>query len=174
MAHHDAESAECLVLTYKEGLLSPIAHDLKIRVTDWTVAVDDESNAIEATFDPGSLRVVAPMKEGRENPSALSDRDKREIEDDIREEVLQTKEHPEIRFASTRVSARDDGGFDVEGDLTIKKVTRRVSTTVRREDDRHVAELTLHQPDFGIKPYRAALGTLRIKPDVDVRVSVPA
>ena len=37
-----------------------------------------------------------------------------------------------------------------------------------------VAEVSLHQPDFGIKPYSAMLGTLRVKPDVTVVVSLPA
>jgi hypothetical protein len=36
-----------------------------------------------------------------------------------------------------------------------------------------VAEVKIHQPDFGIKPYTAALGALKVKPDVLVRVSVP-
>jgi hypothetical protein len=36
-----------------------------------------------------------------------------------------------------------------------------------------VVELKLHQPDFGIKPFSAALGALRVKPDVMIRVSVP-
>jgi hypothetical protein len=36
-----------------------------------------------------------------------------------------------------------------------------------------VAEIKLHQPDFGIKPFTAALGALKVKPDVVVRVSVP-
>ena len=39
--------------------------------------------------------------------------------------------------------------------------------------DDWVAELKLHQPDFGIKPYSAALGALKVKPDILVRVSVP-
>jgi hypothetical protein len=34
-------------------------------------------------------------------------------------------------------------------------------------------EVTLHQPDFRIEPYRAALGALKIKPDVRVRVRIP-
>ncbi len=36
------------------------------------------------------------------------------------------------------------------------------------------AEVRLQQPDFGIRPYRAMLGTLRVQPDVLIRMSVPA
>jgi len=31
----------------------------------------------------------------------------------------------------------------------------------------------LHQPDFGIRPYSAMLGTLRVDADVVVRVVIP-
>ena len=43
---------------------------------------------------------------------------------------------------------------------------------VREEGGARLAEATIHQPDFGIRPYQAALGGLRVKPDVQVRVSV--
>jgi len=36
-----------------------------------------------------------------------------------------------------------------------------------------VAEVPIHQPDFGIKPYSAMLGALKVKPDLVVRCSVP-
>jgi hypothetical protein len=36
-----------------------------------------------------------------------------------------------------------------------------------------VAQVVLHQPDFGIKPYSAMLGALRIRPDVRIELSVP-
>jgi hypothetical protein len=37
-----------------------------------------------------------------------------------------------------------------------------------------VARVRLHQPDLGIKPYSAMLGTLKIQPGVAVEISVPA
>jgi hypothetical protein len=51
--------------------------------------------------------------------------------------------------------------------------SRNIQTSVRSDGDRWVAEVKIHQPDFGIKPYTAALGALKVKPDVVVRVSVP-
>ena len=33
-------------------------------------------------------------------------------------------------------------------------------------------ELKLNQPDFGITPYRAMLGTLKIQPEVTIRITV--
>ena len=52
--------------------------------------------------------------------------------------------------------------------------SKALTIEARRDAGRWVAEVLLHQPDFGVKPYSAMLGTLKIKPDVRVRVSVPA
>jgi hypothetical protein len=39
--------------------------------------------------------------------------------------------------------------------------------------DRVVARLTLNQPDYRIKAFRAMMGALRVKPEVLLEVSVP-
>ena len=171
MARFDQGSAECLVFTSKEGLLSPIAHDLKIRASRFSIDADEDAPSVRMEIEAGSLEVVSAMRGGREHP-ALSDQDKREIEENIRDEVLHAKRHAVIRFESTKASRRGDG-FDIEGDLTLHGVTRRVRTEARAEGDLLVAELRIHQPDFGIKPYKAALGTLRVSAEVKVRVSLP-
>jgi polyisoprenoid-binding protein YceI len=65
-------------------------------------------------------------------------------------------------------------GYDVEGTLTLTGVSRPVTVEVRRDGERLVAEVLVHQPAFGIRPYSAMLGALKVKADVLVRVSVPA
>jgi hypothetical protein len=173
MAHLDAPTAECLVFTYKEGLLSAIAHDLEIRVERFELDVDEGTLAIRAHFDPASLRVVAAMHEGAPQPAALSEADKQKIEHNIAEDVLHVREYPAISFASTMVAA-EAGGFRIEGELTLHGATRPLSFAARPgREDRLVAEVSIHQPSFGIKPYTAMLGALKIKPNVTVRCSVP-
>lgn len=51
MPRLDASSADCFVFTYKEGLLSAVAHDLKLRVTRFTI--DTEGDAVRAEFADG-------------------------------------------------------------------------------------------------------------------------
>lgn len=171
MARFDPDSAECLVFSYKEGLLSSMAHDLKIRVTRFSIEVDDATHEITATFDAGSLEVVSAMKDGRED-AKLSDGDKRDIESNIRKDVLRSSRHPEVRFRSTRAE-RKAGDWEIEGELTLNGTRRSIRTTATVQGDDLVAEVLLHQPDFGIKPYRAALGALRVQAEVKVRLSVP-
>jgi polyisoprenoid-binding protein YceI len=172
MTRYDASSAECFVFTYKEGLLSAVAHDLKIRVGSFQIDVAEDFSSVEATFDPMSLQVECARVEGRDAPGTLSKRDRRTIEDNIVKEVLEAKRYKEVRYASSHVQAKGEG-YRIDGTLTLHGQSHSMRVPVRREGDRYVAEVRLHQPDFGIKPYRAALGTLKIRPDVDVRISVP-
>lgn len=173
MAQYDASTAECLVFTFKEGLLSKIAHDLKIQVTRFSLHIDDATRAIAAEFDPRSLRVVNAVKDGRDDPSSLSESDKNKIAGQIVADVLHANQHPVIRFESTSVTPVD-GGYDIAGNLTLHGVTRPISARTRLENGRQVAEVLIHQPDYGIKPFTAMMGTLKVKPGVRVRCSVPA
>src|SRR5688572_3498725 len=104
MPMHDQTNAECFVFTFKDGLLSPIAHDLRIKVTRFTVVV--EAGVVTASFDTASLRVDTPMKDGKENPTALGEVDKEKIASQIRNDVLHSSQHPEARFQSRSVKER--------------------------------------------------------------------
>lgn len=161
------ESAECFVLTYVAGALSSVGHDLKLRVAAFEVHVDDESKAIRATFDPSSLEVECAMKHGQETRGKLSADDKKKIVKNIRKDALHPSEHPEIRFESSEVEARD-GSHRVRGQLTLHGTTKEIGFDVRQEGEQYVAEVSLNQQDFGITPYKAPLGVLKVKPDVKV------
>ena len=171
MSRVDASSAECLVFTFKEGLLASVAHDLKLRVTRFTVDVTD--GGVSAEFAADSLRVMHAMRDGREDAAALSDADRRKIERNIVEEVLAAGRYPTIRFSSTRV-VKNPVGFEVSGELALHGQRRPLRVDVKAVGSRFVAEVVLHQPDFGIKPYTAMLGALRIRPDVRIELSVPS
>ena len=172
MARFDAYNSECLVFTYKDGLLARLAHDLKLQVERFSIEVDDSTQQIKATFDPSSIQVVCAMVDGRDDPSTLSRGDKKKIHDNVTKDVLRIRKHPEIRFDSSNVVARGEG-FAIEGTLQMHGKSRNVQASIRADGDRWRTEIRLHQPDFGIKPYTAALGALKVKPDVLVRVSVP-
>lgn len=168
MRTYDASSAECLVFTYREGLLSRAGHDLKLRVRDFTVRFTDEG--VEATFDPRSFEVVSAMEGGREKPSALSERDKRQVVDNIERQVLHVARFREIRFAAERP---DDDATELRGRLTLHGIERPVTVTLSDDGDHREARLRIHQPDFRIEPFRAMLGALRIRPEVDVVLRIP-
>ena len=172
MPHFDDTSADCLVLTYKEGLLSAVAHDLEIQVTRFEVDVGADPLSVQARFQASSLRVTGAVQDGAVSPGKLSGGDREKIEHSILTEVLHAAEHPEISFASTSVTPEGDA-YRIAGDLTLHGRTRSISFVCRPEGEGLVARVRLHQPDFGIKPYSAMLGTLKIKPDVTVVVALP-
>lgn len=172
MPRFDARDADCRVFTYKEGLLSAVAHDLELAVRSFEIEVSDDGSRLTATFDASSIAVVDAIVEGRRSPGALSDKDKEKIQSNIVSDVIPVKKHPRIRFESTEIR-ETDGGWTVRGRLELAGRTKDLVIDARREDGAALAEVVLHQPDFGIKPYSAMLGTLKIKPDIRVRLRVP-
>jgi hypothetical protein len=170
-ASFDASTAECLVFTYKAGLLAGVAHDLKLRVERFEIAVDEEG--IRARFDANSLRVASAQAGGADDPRALSDRDRREIEATIVREVLDARRHPAIEFRSKPIPPSIEPEIEIEGTLRIRGHERPLIIKPRRDGDRAVIETTLDQTSFGIRPYTAMLGALRIRPEVRVRITTP-
>ena len=170
MPTYDQTRAECLVYAFKEGLLAAVGHDVKLRVGKFSVESDGAT--LKGTFDPASVATVTAMRQGSENPGALSDKDKRTIDGYLRDDILHPRRFPKIEFRSTEIEAEDDG-WNVEGDLTLHGRTRKVKGRVERRGDRLVGRVRVHQPDFGIEPFRAMLGTLKIQPTVEVELSVP-
>lgn len=156
------------VFTFKEGLLSTVAHDLQIKVNRFEIVVDPVTCAVRARIEAGSLEVVCAMKDGREDPGTLSASNKADIQDNIRKDVLNSAKFISIVFESTSVS-----DTAVTGKLTLHGVTREIRLAVRQEGARRVGEVRLDQREFGIKPYSALLGALKIQPEVLVRISLP-
>ena len=159
------------MFTKKEGLLSRVAHDLMIRAGRFEVEIEGEAQ-VRLTCPAGALRVVNALLDGREAPELLAARDKVKIEDLIAREVLDAARHPEISFVSTRVDASATG-YRVAGALTIAGVTRPIVAEVHRKKTCLDADVTLRQSDFGIKPYSALFGALKVQDELRVRISVP-
>lgn len=172
MPTYDASSAEVLLFSFKDGLLAKVAHDLKMRVDDFSIDVADDLGSVKATFQANRVSVLCAMKNGSDDYGTLSDGDKKKILGNIADDVLNSRRHPTITFESTSVREQGSGRV-VSGNLTLNGHTRSVSATVREESGSWVTDVTLQQPDFGIKPYKALGGALKVKPEVRVTVRVP-
>jgi hypothetical protein len=134
-------NATLLVHTERAGAAAKAGHDLTIEVTSWEAMVAD--GKLTLTADPHSLKVVS----GSGGMKALDDDDKRNIEQTIRDEIL----------PAGPITYRD-------GQLTLNGRTRPVAAEVT--DTGGVATIT--QTDFGMKPYSALFGTLKVADDVRV------
>jgi YceI-like domain len=157
------DNATLSVRTRRVGVAAKAGHDLLFRVTAWnaTLAVGEDP-AIELHADAGSLRVV----EGTGGVQALTDDDIASIHRTIDDEVLKREA---IEFHSTRVEARGAGRFTMEGELTIVGRTNPISFEL--DLDEHgalTASAVVTQTAWGMKPYSALFGALKVHDDVEV------
>ena len=164
MTRADEHNAEVLVFTFKEGLLSAMAHDLKLAVGHFSIELDGQ--ALAATFDPRSLKVVTTRKDGKDSPGLLPTMLYAEIEKNARDDVLQVKKFPVIRLAAVL------GQDEVLGQLTLCGQTKEVRCKRSETATHQRAEAWVDVRDFGVKPYSAMLGTLKVQARVQVVVSV--
>ena len=167
MKRYDEKTARLTIYTFKEGLLSSVAHDLAIDVTRFTVDVTDDDIVLVA--DATSLRTRSARENGRDAPRLLSSSDKKKIDENIVKDVLHAQRHPQIR-AQTGLRSAGSGIARV----TLGSVSGDVGIVVEQTGDRVVARARLSQPAFGIKPYAALLGALKIKPDVEIELEIPS
>ena len=114
-------------------------------------------------FDASSLQVVTPMKDGVESSGLLPSALYGEIEKNARNEVLSAKKYPQVKFAVT-----EQGDAFVRGQLTLHGVTKEL----RGARSGNTVDFRLDVRDFGIKPFTAMLGALKVKPEVVVNVTL--
>jgi YceI-like domain len=152
------ENATLAVRTKRQGAASKAGHDLLIEVTSWSATLDERS--ITLTADSSSLRVL----EGTGGMMTLGDDDKAGIAQTIEEEVL--KGTP-IEFRSTSM---EPGPGKVTGELELAGERRPIAFELTSEDGRITGTATVKQTDWGMKPYSALFGTLKVADEVVVEI----
>jgi len=150
------------VRTGRSGAAARAGHDLVLEVTSWEATFDE--SAIVLTADARSLQV----REGTGGVKALDDDDKANIEQTIDDDVL--KGGP-IEFRSTAVAA-DRERLSVRGDLRIGSRSNPIAFELLHSGGRLAGSATLKQTDWGIKPYSALFGTLKVANEVTVSIDV--
>ena len=157
--------------TYRTGLAAQAGHDLTIEVTHWWADLDGPDGAptrLEARIELGSLQI----REGTGGVKPLSDRDRREIAVTARK-VLASDRFPEAVFAAAGFEPGAGGGGEISGTLTIRGQERPLHVRVTQTGaDRYHAEAQVVQSDYGIKPYSAFLGALRVRDAIDIAVDL--
>lgn len=155
------------VFTFKDGLLARLAHDLRLSLRDFEIR--REGPLLSARFRPAGLVVDGVVGKGGEvDRDALSESDRAKIRRNIADEILHTAHHPEINFAG------ELEGDTIDGRLTMVGRTAPVRSRVRVEGDRLRAEFTLVPSQWGIPPYRALAGAIRLQDRVVVALDLPA
>lgn len=161
------ESGGLVIRTGRTGMGRRAGHDLVLEVTRWegeiTVdAAEPSRSAVAVDADVDSLEV----REGTGGVKPLSGNDRAEIKKTLKG-ILDSQRFPRITFRSTGVAGPAES-LAVEGDLSIRGATRPVTMRASVEGNRVRGSSTVTQTQWGIKPYSAFLGALRLADDVAV------
>jgi hypothetical protein len=160
------DNAKLTVHTKKGGAAAKAGHNLEMEVTRWSANLElGDSSSASLTADAGSLVVV----DGSGGVQPLGAQEKAAIPQTIDEEVL--KGTP-IEFRSSRVDT-DRGGHSVaiEGELELFGRRHQVKFTLNVGfDGRLAGTAQLKQSEWGIEPYTALFGTLKVADDVEVQI----
>jgi polyisoprenoid-binding protein YceI len=165
------DSGRLLVKTGRTGMGRRAGHDLVIEATRWQgeVSVDTakpEDSTVSVEVEVGSLEV----REGLGGVKPLTDKDRADIKSTLRD-ILDSTTHPRIRFHSTSVTKSAES-LTVEGDLTIRGETQPVTVSAEIAGDQVRGSASVTQSRWGIKPYSAFLGALKLADEVGVEFEV--
>jgi polyisoprenoid-binding protein YceI len=158
--------------THRDGLAAQAGHDLTIDAARWSgeleVAPDQAPAGLTARIDLTALIV----KDGSGGIKPLTERDKREIAVTARK-LLTAERFPEATFTATAFRPGADGGGTIDGTLALAGRSAAQRVQVRQSGPGHfLASATVRQTDYGIKPYSAFLGSLKVSDAVDVEIEL--
>lgn len=160
----EAARSKVRVYSYKAGILAKLAHDLVMEAQDISGEILLEGGRGELTMDIGadSLKVISDN---------ISADDKLEVAANIRKKVLKTARYPTITVASSATFAVGRSQQRVALTLASKRGHESVSVEVTEEEPdtlRVRARFPIQQTHYGIKPFTAMLGALKIKDEIDL------
>lgn len=165
----DARASRFTVQAFATGLLSAMGHSPRIGIRTFSGGVDFSADAGQAggvrlTMKANSLGVL----------DDISDKDRREIEKMMNEQVLEASRYPDIVYEAQDITiTRIDGSLysaTLAGILSFHGITRNQPVTARvavfDEMIRASGEFSLNQSDYGIKPISVAGGALKVKDEL--------
>lgn len=153
------------VYTYREGLLARMAHDLRLTVHRYEVRLS--GGKVVATFDPRSARVDGVARGEAVDPEGLSRADKASIERTLVADVVGSGE---VRF-----EGRVAGGAAsvVAGRLTLASGSAELLVPLTVQEDHVIVDTIVAPSQFGIRPYRALAGAIRLADRWRIRLVLP-
>ena len=157
------EDGTLTVRTGRKGAASKAGHDLTMEVTRWQATLDlGDSPSMTLSADARSFKVL----QGTGGVKSLDEDDKANIRQTIDDEVLKGAA---IEFRSTGVAV-DHERVSVHGDLTIGGRTQPIAFDLLSSGGRLTGSAVVHQPTWGMKPYSALFGALKVADDVTVSI----
>jgi YceI-like protein len=152
------------VFTFKDGLLSAVAHDLQIRLEQFTITLDGENVTGELPLK--SLTLEGPVEKGVVQPNQYDAGKRADVHKAMNEDILHTDQHPIARFTGRAVPRGE--GYSVSGDLELGGKKAPLAFEVARQAGEYRSEFDIKPSQWGIAQYKAMLGAIRLKDQVKI------
>lgn len=174
----DPENSDFAAHTKKAGLLSGLGHD---HIIGSSKSKDSAKGFfIIENGQPKSGQVEIATSELVVLDTAVDDDDRKEILESLRSEKgLSIKKFPKIRFLVESFQ-QSQGQWIAQGNLHLHGVEKPISVPVRirfadyGKSAEVVGSFKINQSDFGIEPFSAAMGTIKVADPVLVKIRMLA
>jgi hypothetical protein len=154
--------------TFKDGVLSAVAHDLRIRLEKFEIGL--EGNAVRAEFDLKSLFVDGPMEKGVLQPDQYDAGKRAEVEKAMHGDVLHTSKYPTALFTGT--ASEQGSGYSVKGELELAGKKAPLAFDVVNEGGTYRTSFEFQPSQWGVAQYKALLGAIRLKDIVRIEAAL--
>lgn len=173
----DGRTSRFTVRAFASGMLAAMGHNPTIGIREFSGEMSFNPEKAEA----GSFRLLVKAA-SLSVQDDVSEKDRREIERLMNQQVLETAKFPEIRYEAsditvTRVSEMLYSAA-LNGDLTLHGVTRRqpinARVTLLGSMLRASGDFTLDQTDYNIKLVSVAGGVIKVKDELKFSFEIVA
>jgi polyisoprenoid-binding protein YceI len=174
----DAARSTFVVRAFAGGALWFKGHDHLVAARDFT----GEARLTPGAVSPASLTLTVRAASLAETREVFDEQQKKIIDGELRDIVLEPDKYPEITFRSTEVTVEPGGGdlfrLKLGGDLTLRGVTRHVripvEVTLRGDEMRARGEFNLKRSDFKVPTTSAFHGTVRVRDRLKISFDIVA
>jgi polyisoprenoid-binding protein YceI len=162
----DSSRSKFIVHANRTGLAWFKGHSHRIAVKDFAGTAELDLSVV----NPASLQMTVRAASLEETDPVFTDEQKKIINKELNEIVLETAKYPEITFRSTDIKATvASGKFDVRigGDLTLHGVTKHIeipaTVTISGDTMHAVGEFETDRKDFNVNATEAFHGFVKVK-----------
>ena len=173
----DAAQSKFMVKASRGGLAWFKGHSHLLAVRDFSGEADVSLDVI----NPASLQMTIRADSLEETSDEFTPEQKKIIDKELDEIVLESAKYPEITFKSTDVKGKFEGGAfkaEIGGNMTLHGVTQRVvipaNVTVSGDSLRAVGEFELNRKKFKVNATNAFHGLVRVKHTLDFTFDIVA
>jgi len=159
----DTTNSKLTVYVSKAGLFSALGDNHEVAAPISAGSVDEGARKVILVIEAARLRVL--------DPKLAPDKREQVQQRMLGPDVLDIAQFAQIRFESNTVSSAD-GGWNVEGQLSLHGTTRPIVLNVRKKNGHYSGACTIKQRDFGITPVSVGGGAVRVKDEMKIEFDI--